>query len=104
MFLLLIVVEINEVFYSSELFWSDRGAEPGVYRAALSGDDVTWLVRRSVRRVTALALDAPAGRLYFIDPYRSVLESVALDGSDRAVVAEFQQRGVNKVCFNLASR
>ncbi|CAK1543699.1 unnamed protein product [Leptosia nina] len=76
---------------TGELFWSERGAEPGVYRASLSGADVTWLVRRGVRRVTALALDAPSSRLYFVDPYRGTLESIALDGSDRALLLRFEQ-------------
>ncbi|XP_045484331.1 low-density lipoprotein receptor-related protein 1B [Pieris rapae] len=70
---------------TAEMFWSDRGAEPGVYCAALWGGNVRRIVRARVRRVTALALDAPAARLYFLDQYRGALESVALDGSDRAL-------------------
>ncbi|VVC90258.1 unnamed protein product [Leptidea sinapis] len=82
----------------SEVFWSDRGASPGVYRTPLAGprgagggaERVVW---RGVRRVTALALDAPSQRLYFIDSYRAQMESVNYDGTDRVTHAVFRQRG-----------
>ncbi|XP_050671309.1 prolow-density lipoprotein receptor-related protein 1-like [Leptidea sinapis] len=83
---------------TGEVFWSDRGASPGVYRTPLAGprgagggaERVVW---RGVRRITALALDAPSQRLYFIDSYRAQMESVNYDGTDRVTHAVFRQRG-----------
>ncbi|KAJ0171238.1 hypothetical protein K1T71_012788 [Dendrolimus kikuchii] len=76
------------------LYWSERGAQPGVRSTSLCGDEgrAQWVVRSRVRRVTALALHAPAQRLYFVDAYYDTLESVALDGSDRVLVARFLHR------------
>ncbi|CAB3232339.1 unnamed protein product [Arctia plantaginis] len=75
-----------------QLFWSERGAEPGVMAAGLDGSAPRWLVRRRVRRVTALALDIWARRLYFVDGYYDTLESVRLDGGERVLHAQFTQR------------
>lgn len=77
---------------SRTLFWAERGAEPGVRAMGAAGGAPRWLVRRRVRRVTALALDAAAGRLYFVDGYYDTLESVTLDGGARVTHAMFTQR------------
>lgn len=78
-----------------QLFWSERGASPGVMAAGLDGASPRWLVHRRVRRVTALALDAWARRLYFVDGYYDTLESVRLDGGERVLHAQFTQRPPN---------
>lgn len=74
----------------SQIFWSERGAWGGVLAARLDGGGARWLLRARLRRPTALALSAPAGRLYVLDAYYGVLESVALDGSDRAAHVVFR--------------
>lgn len=58
--------------------------------ARLDGSGARWLLRARLRRPTALALAAPAGRLYVLDAYYGLLESVALDGSDRATHVVFR--------------
>ncbi|XP_073962880.1 uncharacterized protein [Choristoneura fumiferana] len=73
-----------------QIFWSDRGASPGIMVSGLDGAGARWLVQRRVRRVTALALSTD--RLYFVDAYYDVLESVRLDGSARVVLATFARR------------
>lgn len=75
-----------------QMFWAERGWAGGVMTAGLEGAGARWLVRRRVRRVAALALDAAARRLYFVDAYYDTLEAVRLDGSGRALVAQFALR------------
>ncbi|KAJ2938963.1 hypothetical protein O0L34_g17775 [Tuta absoluta] len=72
-----------------QMVWSERGSDPGIMIAGMDGSEPRWLVRRRVRRVTALAIHTPGNRLYFVDAYYDTLESVKLDGSDRVVVAIF---------------
>ncbi|KAI5636205.1 low-density lipoprotein receptor domain class A domain-containing protein [Phthorimaea operculella] len=72
-----------------QMVWSERGSDPGIMIAGMDGSDPRWLVRRRVRRVTALAIHTPGNRLYFVDAYYDTLESVKFDGSDRVVVAIF---------------
>ncbi|XP_059055812.1 prolow-density lipoprotein receptor-related protein 1-like, partial [Achroia grisella] len=72
------------------VYWSDRGGSPGVLAMRADGaGGARRLVQWRVRRPTALALYAPAARLYFVDAYYDTLESVRLDGSGRVLVAVF---------------
>ncbi|XP_048001348.1 prolow-density lipoprotein receptor-related protein 1 [Leguminivora glycinivorella] len=82
-----------------QIFWSDRGATPGIMAAGLDGAAPRWLVKRRVRRVTALALSTD--RLYFVDAYYDTLESVKLDGSARVVLATFAKRPANAPVVHL---
>ncbi|CAH2097282.1 unnamed protein product [Euphydryas editha] len=75
---------------TGEIFWTERGAFGGVLTARLDGGGARWLLRARMRRPTALALLPPASRLYVLDAYYGVLESVALDGSDRATHVVFR--------------
>ncbi|XP_063629182.1 LOW QUALITY PROTEIN: prolow-density lipoprotein receptor-related protein 1-like [Cydia splendana] len=84
-----------------QIFWSDRGATPGIMAAGLDGADPRWLVKRRVRRVTALALSTD--RLYFVDAYYDTLESVKFDGSARVVLATFAKRPAGAPALHLPS-
>lgn len=53
-------------------------------RAQLDGSEARWVVLARARRSTALALHAPAARLFVLDAYYGALHSAALDGADRA--------------------
>ncbi|XP_046973357.1 prolow-density lipoprotein receptor-related protein 1 [Vanessa cardui] len=75
---------------TGEIFWSERGAWGGVLCARLDGSNLRWVVRARTRRPSALALLAPAARLYVLDAYYSTLDSFALDGSDRATHVLFR--------------
>ncbi|XP_045761801.1 platelet endothelial aggregation receptor 1-like [Maniola jurtina] len=75
---------------TGEVFWSERGAFGGVLSARLDGSGVRWALRRRTRRSTALALWAPARRLYVLDAYYGTLHSVATDGTQRATHALFR--------------
>ncbi|KAG7300563.1 hypothetical protein JYU34_014855 [Plutella xylostella] len=98
------------------MFWTDLGPQPGIYRASLSGTGARLLAApppgapappapapaRRLRRPAALALDAPARRLYFYDDYYGTLETVRLDGTQRAlrIVAG---RGNNITHYNVTA-
>ncbi|CAH0717533.1 unnamed protein product, partial [Brenthis ino] len=69
---------------TGEIFWSERGALGGVLGARLDGGGRRWVVRARSRRGGALALLAPAARLYAVDTYYGALLSVTLGGGDRA--------------------
>ncbi|XP_041974246.1 low-density lipoprotein receptor-related protein 1 [Aricia agestis] len=74
---------------TGDIFWSERGTMPGVWRADGAGGDARPLLRRRLRRPGALALHAPSRRLYVYDAYYGTLESVSLDGTQRALHALF---------------
>ncbi|CAH0696499.1 unnamed protein product [Spodoptera exigua] len=80
------------VLHGATLYWAERGRWAGVRAAGADGAGLRWLVARRVRRPAALALDAAAARLYFVDEYYDTLETVRLDGSDRVTLARFSQR------------
>lgn len=60
--------------------------------AGLDGADPHWLVRRRVRRASALALHEPSQRIFFVDAFYDTLESVRLDGGERLLLATFALR------------
>ncbi|XP_060807225.1 prolow-density lipoprotein receptor-related protein 1 [Amyelois transitella] len=87
---------------SRAVYWSERGAAPGVMRAGADGSDARWLVTRRVRRPTALTIFDPQDRLYFVDAYLDTLESVRLDGSERVKLAAFSAHGGPGLSLNPA--
>lgn len=77
---------------TGQMFWTDRGAAGGLWAAALDGRGARRLLARRARRLGALALYAPAQRLYVVDAYYDTLESVRVDGGGRVTLAAFTQR------------
>ncbi|XP_037085520.1 prolow-density lipoprotein receptor-related protein 1-like [Pollicipes pollicipes] len=73
------------------MFWTDRGMDAAVETAALDGSDRHRLVWTRLRWPSGLAVDHAGGRLYWSDPKLATVESVRLDGSDRALVRQFEK-------------
>lgn len=70
--------------------------------ASLSGAARKELVSRSIRWPTGLALDWPAGRLYWADARTFTVECILLDGTDRKIVRKMGSGNVytlNYVCL-----
>ncbi|KAF0300266.1 Low-density lipoprotein receptor-related protein 1 [Amphibalanus amphitrite] len=72
-------------------YWSDRGVNAAIETAALDGSDRRRLVSSRLRWPCGVTVDHAAGRLYWSDPKLATVETVRLDGSDRAIVRQFDK-------------
>ncbi|CAB3407219.1 unnamed protein product [Caenorhabditis bovis] len=69
------------------LFWTDWGTSAHIGKMNMDGSDVKVLLQdRTIRWPNALAVDAPAQRLYFGDAHRDYIGSCDYDGSKRRIV------------------
>ncbi|CAI2303826.1 unnamed protein product [Caenorhabditis sp. 36 PRJEB53466] len=69
------------------LFWTDWGTSAHVGRMNMDGSDVQVILQdRTIRWPNALAVDAPAQRLYFGDAHRDYIASCNYDGTKRRMV------------------
>ena len=73
---------------SGLLFIAECGANPAILTVRLDGSDLRPLVERKVVWPVSVAVDQPAGRLYWTDLKTRTVESVRLDGRDRVSVAK----------------
>uniref|UniRef100_A0A8R1DKK5 EGF-like domain-containing protein n=1 Tax=Caenorhabditis japonica TaxID=281687 RepID=A0A8R1DKK5_CAEJA len=71
----------------SLLFWTDWGASAHIGRMNMDGSQEQVILQdRTIRWPNALAVDAPAQRLYFGDAHRDFIASCNYDGSKRRMV------------------
>ena len=70
------------------LFWTDWGNRAKIERSSLSGSNRKTLVSSSIKWPNDLAVDHNSGRIFWIDAYLDVIESVTLDGTMRRKIFE----------------
>jgi len=78
-----------------KLFWTDVGTQPVVECASLEGRDRAVVASTNLVSPTGLTIDFTEDRLFWCDQKRGLVETAALDGSDRRVLLENQ---VGEVC------
>ncbi|CAL2029386.1 unnamed protein product [Caenorhabditis brenneri] len=77
------------------LFWTDWGASAHIGRMNMDGtDEQVILEDRTIRWPNALAVDAPAQRLYFGDAHRDYIASCNYDGTKRRMVLRSSVRHI----------
>lgn len=79
-----------------KLFWTDIGAQPAVESASLEGKDRAVIVSTNLLTPSGLTIDFTEDRLFWCDQRRGMVETAALDGSDRQVLLENQ---VGEACL-----
>lgn len=65
---------------------TDVGLQPSVEKASLEGDQRVVIANTDLLSPSGLAIDFTEERLFWCDQRRGVVESIALDGSDRRVL------------------
>ncbi|CAB1460765.1 unnamed protein product [Pleuronectes platessa] len=73
-----------------KLFWTDIGAQPVVESASLEGKERTIIASTNLVSPSGLAIDFTEDRLFWCDQHRGLVETAALDGSDRRILLENQ--------------
>jgi len=70
------------------MYWSECGTSASMRRiveASMDGSNIRELVNDGVRCPTSLRLDLPLGRLYWAEHELNVIDSVAVEGTNRRV-------------------
>ncbi|XP_035525395.1 pro-epidermal growth factor [Morone saxatilis] len=75
---------------AKKLFWTDIGAQPVVESASLEGKDRVVIASTNLVTPSGLTIDFTADRLFWCDQSSGLVETSALDGSDRQVLLENQ--------------
>ncbi|XP_040031124.2 pro-epidermal growth factor isoform X1 [Gasterosteus aculeatus] len=75
---------------AKRLFWTDIGAHPVVESASLEGEGRAVVARTHLVSPSGLTIDFTEDRLFWCDQRRGLVETAALDGSDRRVLLENQ--------------
>ncbi|KAM4732701.1 pro-epidermal growth factor [Anableps anableps] len=75
---------------AEKLFWTDTGVQPVVESATLEGSNRAIIASTSLVSPTGLTIDFTDNRLFWCDQKRGLIETAALDGSDRRVLVENQ--------------
>ncbi|XP_054886331.1 pro-epidermal growth factor-like [Poeciliopsis prolifica] len=75
---------------AKKLFWTDTGAQPVVESATLEGSSRVMVASTGLVSPTGLTIDFTDDRLFWCDQIRGLIETAALDGSDRRVLIENQ--------------
>ncbi|XP_031722719.1 pro-epidermal growth factor [Anarrhichthys ocellatus] len=75
---------------TKKLFWTDIGAHPVVESGSLKGKDRAVIARTNLVSPSGLTIDFTEDRLFWCDQMRGLVETAALDGSDRQVLLENQ--------------
>ncbi|XP_040904286.1 pro-epidermal growth factor [Toxotes jaculatrix] len=75
---------------AKKLFWTDIGAQPVVESASLEGKVRTVIASTNLVSPSGLAIDFTEDRLFWCDQQRGLVETAALDGSDRRILLENQ--------------
>lgn len=70
-------------FDFSYLFWTDWGTVPKIERSTLSGEDREAIVTTGLKWPNDIGVDHVTHRVYWVDAYNDLIESVTQDGSDR---------------------
>ncbi|KAM4621919.1 pro-epidermal growth factor [Polymixia lowei] len=75
---------------AKKLFWTDMGDSPAVESASLEGKDRALIASADLVSPSGLTIDFTEERLFWCDQRRGLVETAALDGSDRRVLIENQ--------------
>uniref|UniRef100_A0A4W6F6W9 Epidermal growth factor n=1 Tax=Lates calcarifer TaxID=8187 RepID=A0A4W6F6W9_LATCA len=75
---------------AKKLFWTDIGAQPVVESASLEGKARSVIASTNLVSPSGLAIDFTEDRLFWCDQQRGLVETAALDGSDRRILLENQ--------------
>ncbi|KAL6117260.1 egf [Pungitius sinensis] len=75
---------------AKRLFWTDIGAHPVVESASLEGEGRAVIASSHLVSPSGLTIDFTEDRLFWCDQRRGLVETAALDGSDRQVLLENQ--------------
>ncbi|KAG8003818.1 Pro-epidermal growth factor, partial [Nibea albiflora] len=73
---------------AKKLFWTDIGSHPAVESASLKGRDRVVIASTDLVSPSGLTIDFTDDRLFWCDQRRGLVETAALDGSDRRVLPE----------------
>ena len=68
------------------MYWTDSGQLPAIWTAKMDGTNPQIFVSDRLEWPTGLALDLPAKRIFWADTKQRSINSVNMDGSQRAVV------------------
>ncbi|XP_032383448.1 pro-epidermal growth factor [Etheostoma spectabile] len=75
---------------AKKVFWTDIGAVPVVESASLEGKDRAVIASTNLVSPSGLTIDFTEDRLFWCDQRRGLVETAALDGSERQVLLENQ--------------
>ncbi|XP_028272289.1 pro-epidermal growth factor [Parambassis ranga] len=75
---------------AKKLFWTDIGTQPVVECSDLDGRERAVIASTNLVSPTGLTIDFTEDRLFWCDQQRGLIETAALDGSDRRVLSENQ--------------
>lgn len=76
------------IIFLRKLFWTDIGSHPAVESASLKGKDRVVIASTNLVSPSGLTVDFTDDRLFWCDQRRGLVETAALDGSDRQVLLE----------------
>uniref|UniRef100_A0A3Q3MM30 Epidermal growth factor n=1 Tax=Mastacembelus armatus TaxID=205130 RepID=A0A3Q3MM30_9TELE len=81
---------IHFFYVLRKLFWTDIGTHPVVESASLEGKDRAVIVSINLVSPSGLTIDFTEDRLFWCDQRRGLVETAALDGSNRRIILENQ--------------
>ena len=68
------------------MYWTDSGRIPAIWAAKMDGTKPTIFLSERLERPTGLALDLPAKRIFWADTKQRSINSINMDGSQRAII------------------
>jgi len=68
------------------MYWTDSGYKPAIWTAKMDGTNPKIVVSSRIEWPTGLALDLPSKRIFWADTKQHSINSVKMDGSQRAVI------------------
>lgn len=83
-------------YFLRKLFWTGIGAQPVVETSSLEGKDRFVIANTNLVSPSGLTIDFTEDRLFWCDQRRGLVETAALDGSDRRALLENQ---VGEACI-----
>ena len=68
------------------MYWTDSGQLPAIWTAKMDGTNPQIFLSDRLEWPTGLALDLPAKRIFWADTKQRSINSVNMDGSQRAII------------------
>lgn len=87
----------------SEMFWSDCGRKPQIWRAGMNGDsDARAVVSENLGSPKGLAIDYSTERLYWIDSKLETIESISINGGteDRRRLLKTRDKQLHSIAIS----
>lgn len=69
------------------IFWTDRGAQPKVEKASLSGDQRESIVSSNLKFPNGIEIDPRNQRIYWVDGETRRIESVDYHGRNKKTIS-----------------